>query len=324
MHALPLPVLLPALPVLIIQMHVRSTIVTAMEVIPVGYSAILSAIARASQLRYSADDVLPPAARHSSSMVRDQTAQLANLALNDAMGASTVRRFSVGSTPRPVSGSGDYFPRNSVPVGNEQHLEDPRTPPRTSHLTSMFRRNPPSPAVQSPGWKSVRSVRTARPDDEDSPSHRGEREPLFKPGEISGPNYDTIPFLDSDLETQSDGFSIHVPVKRPGHGILTHFRGQKLWTKEEIWHEGVLGTAAVLPAVFLGLLLNVLDGLSYGKASAEYYLVCELILIDIGMILFPLGQEIFQDLGPDGLSMFYVSCIVSQLVFSCGGSAFKG
>lgn len=42
------------------------------------------------------------------------------------------------------------------------------------------------------------------------------------------------------------------------------------------------------------------------------------------MILFPLGQDIFQDFGPDGLSMFYVSCIVSQLVYSCGGSAFKG
>jgi len=43
-----------------------------------------------------------------------------------------------------------------------------------------------------------------------------------------------------------------------------------------------------------------------------------------GMILFPLGERIFSDLGPDGLSMFYVSCIVSQLVYSCGGSAFKG
>ncbi len=42
------------------------------------------------------------------------------------------------------------------------------------------------------------------------------------------------------------------------------------------------------------------------------------------MILFPLGEPIFADLGPDGLSMFYVSCIISQLTFSFGGSAFKG
>ncbi len=42
------------------------------------------------------------------------------------------------------------------------------------------------------------------------------------------------------------------------------------------------------------------------------------------MILFPLGEEIFEKTGPDGISMFYVSCIVSQLVYSLGGSGFKG
>jgi len=42
------------------------------------------------------------------------------------------------------------------------------------------------------------------------------------------------------------------------------------------------------------------------------------------MILFPLGQPIFEKLGSAGISMFYVSCIISQLVYSCGGSVFKG
>ena len=42
------------------------------------------------------------------------------------------------------------------------------------------------------------------------------------------------------------------------------------------------------------------------------------------MILFPLGVPIFAKLGPDGISMFYVSCIVSQLVYSLGGSIFRG
>jgi len=47
-------------------------------------------------------------------------------------------------------------------------------------------------------------------------------------------------------------------------------------------------------------------------------------LIHLGMILFPLGEKVFENTGPDGISMFYVSCIVSQLIFSCGGSIFKG
>ncbi|ODV63022.1 Vsb1p ASCRUDRAFT_31821, partial [Ascoidea rubescens DSM 1968] len=58
-----------------------------------------------------------------------------------------------------------------------------------------------------------------------------------------------------------------------------------------------------LPPVLIGLLLNILDGLSYG------------------IILFP-NVGIFSNLGPAGLSMFYISCIVSQLVYTFGGSGF--
>jgi SulP family sulfate permease len=65
-------------------------------------------------------------------------------------------------------------------------------------------------------------------------------------------------------------------------------------------------SAQVLSAVFLGLLLNILDALSYGY------------------ILFPLGAPIFSETGPDGISIFFVSCIVSQLCYSLGLSAFKG
>ena len=41
------------------------------------------------------------------------------------------------------------------------------------------------------------------------------------------------------------------------------------------------------------------------------------------MILFPLGNPVFANLGPAGISIFYVSTIVSQLTFS-SASAFKG
>lgn len=77
------------------------------------------------------------------------------------------------------------------------------------------------------------------------------------------------------------------------------------FSKKEVTARGT-EVISYIPAVILGLLLNILDALSYG------------------MILFPLGTPIFSSLGPDGISMFYISCIVSQLVFSCGGSIFKG
>ncbi|KAI5966835.1 uncharacterized protein KGF55_000244 [Candida pseudojiufengensis] len=70
-------------------------------------------------------------------------------------------------------------------------------------------------------------------------------------------------------------------------------------------HQLIFKPLQYLPGVFLGTLLNILDGLSYG------------------MIMFPISDNIFAALAPAGLAMFYVSCIVSQLVYSLGGSAFK-
>ncbi|WFD26552.1 hypothetical protein MNAN1_001535 [Malassezia nana] len=61
-----------------------------------------------------------------------------------------------------------------------------------------------------------------------------------------------------------------------------------------------------VPAVVLGLLLNILDGVSYG------------------MITFPTSMPIFASFGGDGVSMFFVTCIISQLVYTLGGSIFKG
>ncbi|KOS14553.1 vacuole protein [Malassezia pachydermatis] len=60
-----------------------------------------------------------------------------------------------------------------------------------------------------------------------------------------------------------------------------------------------------IPAVVLGLLLNILDGVSYG------------------MITFPTSMPIFANFGGDGVSMFFATCVISQLVYSLGGSIFK-
>ncbi|KAL1877078.1 hypothetical protein VTK73DRAFT_8886 [Phialemonium thermophilum] len=79
----------------------------------------------------------------------------------------------------------------------------------------------------------------------------------------------------------------------------------KLWDRKTLWDKVFVAPVVCLPAVIVGLLLNILDALSYG------------------MILFPLGSPIFSDLGSAGISIFYVSTIVAQLTFSFG-SIFKG
>ncbi|KAM0723209.1 hypothetical protein Q7P37_001409 [Cladosporium fusiforme] len=79
----------------------------------------------------------------------------------------------------------------------------------------------------------------------------------------------------------------------------------KSWDASAMFNNVIYRPATMVPAVFLGLLLNLLDALSYG------------------IILFPLGEEVFKDMGADGVSMFYVSCIIAQLVYSTG-SIFRG
>ncbi|RIB23916.1 sulfate transporter family-domain-containing protein [Gigaspora rosea] len=79
-----------------------------------------------------------------------------------------------------------------------------------------------------------------------------------------------------------------------------------IFTPENILRQVILNPISYIPAVILGLLLNLLDAISYG------------------MITFPLNNETFQSFGPDGISMFFVSCIVSQVVYSGGGSIFGG
>lgn len=88
-------------------------------------------------------------------------------------------------------------------------------------------------------------------------------------------------------------------------GLGRSLSNPKHYTKDALV-SSALGSVQIMSAVFLGLLLNLLDALSYGY------------------ILFPLGAPIFSQTGPDGISIFFVSCIVSQLCYSLGLSVFKG
>ena len=74
-------------------------------------------------------------------------------------------------------------------------------------------------------------------------------------------------------------------------------------TGKEVYQNAVVQPVKLLPAVVLGLLLNILDGVSYG------------------MITFP-ANAIFTDFGSVGVSMFFMSCIISQLTYTLGGSIF--
>jgi len=53
--------------------------------------------------------------------------------------------------------------------------------------------------------------------------------------------------------------------KVSGLHVMRKLRPKRRVTAQEVWKQGVVQPVSLLPAVLLGLLLNVLDGLSYGK-----------------------------------------------------------
>ncbi|OZJ06811.1 hypothetical protein BZG36_00004 [Bifiguratus adelaidae] len=128
----------------------------------------------------------------------------------------------------------------------------------------------------------------------------------------SGPEYHVTPDQRSLRDKRKPVFS-SLPSPVPAHhrssnGHQYHWLRSKFCKlgKRELCKELVIQPLVHIPAVFLGVLLNLLDAVSYG------------------LITFPLSNPIFADFGPDGISMFFVSTIISQLTYTCGGSVFAG
>ncbi|KAI5776743.1 sulfate transporter family-domain-containing protein [Geopyxis carbonaria] len=244
-----------------------------------------------------------PVPHYSSASVREQTAELATFALSD-----------YGTTPPRVllysseidSGNNEYF--HNAPSHYNATSSIPTSEAHrgaiSSYLTHMFHR----PSSDPKHDEDVQRPHTA--------AAPYEHDPLIPKSHIADQNSqgDYVNSLLNDVEVQEypDGYKRSIVgamaswIRNCHVSRARNFQNIRKLNGRNFWELGIVEPAKYLPAVILGLLLNVLDGLSYG------------------MILFPLGQDIFGDLGPDGLSMFYVSCIVSQLVFSCGGSIFKG
>ncbi|CRK13064.1 hypothetical protein BN1723_009918, partial [Verticillium longisporum] len=139
-----------------------------------------------------------------------------------------------------------------------------------------------------------------------------ERTPLL--GRVSSAGHGTNGHTTDDVEGQkprprrqwlnglkSVGHNVEASLARTAKAATS----PEIWNRQSLWANVVVAPVSCLPAVIVGLLLNVLDALSYG------------------MILFPLGKPIFAGLGSAGISIFYVSTIVSQLTFSAG-SGFRG
>ncbi|KAI9786059.1 MAG: hypothetical protein M1816_008150 [Peltula sp. TS41687] len=262
-------------------------------------------------------------------LVREQTAELASYALSDV--ASSIYGDSPPSRLGPTAIVGVTTGCDPDPGGQWEEFEEPRRGPDhsllpdviqedtepaspSSLLTEMLRRSPSSERGNPTDSLSRDDSEHGRLRDQSSePLREGARSTANERTSLLPKSHDRkfrrlSKSGEQDLESQrisssSRWLKIHRWPSRANLNSLRCLISPKHWT---IRRHDIIKPVAYVPAVVLGLLLNILDALSYG------------------MILFPLGQPIFEGLGPDGLSMFYVSCIISQLVYSFGGSSFKG
>lgn len=253
-------------------------------------------------------------AQYSSHGVREQSAELASLVISDADTASlddipqTLDIFRQNRHNSNTSYSNNNNDDALQPGTIEEVSSDSGSPTPTqlssSALTAMMR----DPAGSSGFVNNGTVPLDTEILEEVAAEQEDERTSLIRRRTPSKDlSYGTAA---TDLEGQSLLYVRRRPSAQEAYSragtVFSVIIHPKSWDRRAIWREGIVRPVSLLPAVFLGLLLNILDALSYG------------------MILFPLGEAVFSELGSDGISMFYVSTIISQLVFSSGASVFKG
>ncbi|RAL65075.1 hypothetical protein DID88_001182 [Monilinia fructigena] len=168
-------------------------------------------------------------------------------------------------------------------------------PQSASAIANMLRTSPPSTSPPNKyGELEYGAIEDGR-DDSDSRNGRliitsqgvrmdsTERTPLLSKPSPSHSHPDWIRG-DQDIESlhtkRAPALSrlrnVLTATKERSTAIIETAFNPKRWNKRAIWQHCVMAPAQSLPSVLLGMLLNILDALSYG------------------MILFPLGQPIFE------------------------------
>ncbi|KAL0067029.1 hypothetical protein AAF712_006019 [Marasmius tenuissimus] len=241
-----------------------------------------------------------------------------------------VRTGSTGSvltiTPSSYNSADDeeVVSGSPTPVPTALHSPTSESPQKTAGIPSLVGRvvssskpRPPPTRQRSVKWDPNLDAHSGHPPHHMSPPpldieaspllSRHETQPLLhsRPSKSLTP-YGTVsppsptPVAKPDLKKLSPRYISSKVVQKLGRRLsLAKKISQadvKLFAKQSV---------AALPAVLLGCLLNILDGVSYG------------------MLIFPTSEP-FTDLGPMGVSLFFISAVVSQFVYTLGGSGFAG
>ena len=207
---------------------------------------------------------------------------------------------------------------SSARLGSLAFIEQRSSPRRTRDDDRQFARSPVSPQLHASTPSGLtRSLAAHRSDSSGSASSSPTSEATLT-GDASRPADTVAPRAPIQLGKAADGPSVTVhPIATANEAtpLLAHLSGESTgrgrWTgawrdrwsvKSLSWRsarDAPRHVGAVMPSVFLGTLLNILDGSSYGA------------------LLFP-AAPIFNSSSVLGLSMFFVTTIVRRQSVTTG------
>jgi sulfate permease, SulP family len=175
----------------------------------------------------------------------------------------------------------------SEPSSPDEELDFPEDA-GPSILSRMLRRSPPegeSPSAFPNDGSNADDLRMPRSPSKISLSVEP-ASPIFRPGEdmsettpLLGPkrHRSSSPDGIGDLESQKPRNTWYTRSSLRGKAVhkirnIAAALNPKTWNKKTIWEKAVVDPMRCLPAVVVGLLLNILDALSYGV----YMVICYL------------------------------------------------
>lgn len=241
--------------------------------------------------------------QYSSSGVREQTAELSSSFLSDSelsrgranpsqheqspsRSSLDTHRSSGDFEGRKEQNRPDVIAEQSEPQSPEE--THPRhSPPHPSRLSELLEGSPrahPSPHASRRQSRFVPGQENAIPDvvindgDEDEGTST-ERSPLLPSKRLSTTSQKVT--YENELESQPASpkkglvgriYEVRESFRQTAVRTYRVASNPKGWDLKKVGHTVVIKPALVLPAVFLGLLLNLLDALSYGRTiTAQRY-----------------------------------------------------
>ncbi|PVU96512.1 hypothetical protein BB559_002368 [Furculomyces boomerangus] len=239
-----------------------------------------------------------------SSSVRSKSLYLSNLDFRSKNGSDKINNFLLSNRKKsfpPSSENPIALPPSNLSQTNEGFL--------SMMLTQQSSFIPQNSSSEDPFFKSKGLNETAKLLD----NYISDDNASTIPNNIA-PDSDSLPSCSLSLSNNHyDSISNSKNIQNlPTSNLpdnqtsFNHDNIHKLKRKSQVLIDMACWPLQYLPAVFLGLIFNLLDGISYG------------------LITFPLSIPVYEHMGPIGLSMFFVSTIVCQVVITGGFSAFRG